>query len=464
MRAAKDTDENRALVNTYLQKLEDASNRVEQIYSGSWEVFGRAYRSRKDFRAWKNTAFKKNVGGSSGARGVPSLAAGSNSAIVQAAKAAVPSSSNFADAKRICEEFYQEALKHDVDAAKALVRKNPDPTAEQREAALTVWAGVGLYDRIGNMDKLVGDKVKHFIADRRLKQKKAFDELVDLGRKSVKKPEGPTSISKKVKPQPTPKIESVVISPKLISPKKTYSAIVRPENRVVCKLCRHIHERNRPDTCIEQGKCLNAFRGEACFGCFTLAQRPKVEGMAASKPVTMNRVGATFIYLWRGDELIGNGFLLNNQKEKDKPIRYYANRHNVQNAISMSFPGSSQKYPIDQTMWLGTHAGDLVSLPASKVQHISGSVAPLPVGQITLVDGPTVATFVGLNPKTRDPEFSGGSFIVSDKEIYHNVSTGCGSCGGVLFDKTGSVIAMHWRGDSGDKEYPNAALPINPLN
>ena len=52
----------------------------------------------------------------------------------------------------------------------------------------------------------------------------------------------------------------------------------------------------------------------------------------------------------------------------------------------------------------------------------------------------------------------------SDDTIVHNASTQVGDCGRVLVDARGSVIGLHFSGQSGDSKYPNEVYcPFGPV-
>jgi len=63
---SRQSDENIQLLNNLKDRIEAASNKAEQIYSGSWEAFGGKFQSRTNFRSWK-----KNVRGKGKSGGGP---------------------------------------------------------------------------------------------------------------------------------------------------------------------------------------------------------------------------------------------------------------------------------------------------------------------------------------------------------------------------------------------------------
>jgi len=254
---------------------------------------------------------------------------------------------------------------------------------------------------------------------------------------------------------------------KPVKPTRSNYFSAAPQDRW-CHFCFHRHKVNVPCTAV--GKCFKTFNGRYCEGCSRARwamekETPeKLEGPAASKPVSQETIRSALMYLWNGQMCIGTGVLLKIGGNSD-PIRYYANTHNVKAATGMSFGNLTNVVPILKEKWSVGHASDLSSISSALVgKYMEQGTKPLPVVRAEVTDVPQVAMWYGLDPETRTEfQVSPGSYIVRNNEIFHNFATAKGSCGSILVAPGGGVLGIHWREKTMNPEYPNAAIPIIDL-
>jgi hypothetical protein len=152
----------------------------------------------------------------------------------------------------------------------------------------------------------------------------------------------------------------------------------------------------------------------------------------------------------------------------DGVVKFAGNYHVVTSSSTFEFNGKRIQIPKKELWIKSDHHFDLAFCNAK----IVNGMKPIHIATISKRgDELRQATFVTFDINKPDIELSVGScqFSLSetDGEIRHNMSTENGSCGSMILNPSGDLIAIHYadleRGVRNRSDRPNGAILISPL-